>query len=326
MKTLNLKSVSRYLAIGLITSTVLFNACKKDKTDPPTEDEKSNTKISMTDAPIDNSEVSGMFITVTQVKLDGQVYDGFKGKKTFNIMAMQNGSSEILFDGDLSNRTYNEIEFVLDTKTDAQGNSPGTYIMTKTQTKKAIKSNTSTDEMKLTLKKSTQVVANNANDFVVDFDLRKSVTQETTGEYKFSSDAELSNSLRIVQRNQSAIVKGKIDTANFSNYDKVIAYVYVKGSFDKSKETQAYGADKIYFRNAVSSSAIINNNFGFYFLEKGNYELQFAGYKDTNSDGKLELTTLFTVTSNTTVTIGDFNLNSNSTIDLDLKIVGILGL
>jgi len=325
MKTLKLNSVSRYIAIGLFSGALLFNACKKDSKDE-VKNEKSNTQISMTDAPIDNAEVSGMFITVTQVKLDGQVYDGFKGKKTFNIMALQNGSSEILFDGDLSNRTYNEIEFVIDTKTDAQGNAPGAYVWTTSQTKKAIKSNSASDEVKLTIKKSTDVVANSTNNFVVDFDLRKSVTQESNGDYKFASDVELANSLRIVKRDQSAIIKGSVNKDSFSNYDKVIAYVYVKGTFNKSAETQAYGNDKIYFRNALSSSVVTNNNFGFYFMEKGKYEIQFAGYKDTNSDGKFELTTLFTLNSNNSVNIGDIDLNSNTTMNLDVKIVGLLGL
>lgn len=324
MKTLKLK---HYAILGIASLALTITSCKKDSSNNGGTTEKSNTQISMTDAPIDNAEIKGVFVTVTEIKIDGETYSGFTGKKTFDIMAMQNGNTETIFNGDLENKTYNQIELVIDAQTDAQGNSPGSYILTSSNVKKEIKANNPDNKIRLMINNATTVASNSSNNYVVDFDLRKSVRQETNGDYRFASTTELNNAVRFVKRDQSGVVKGKVDQSTFNNYDKVVAYIYVKGTFNKAIEGQPQGSDKILFRNATSSSVVSSSdNFGFYFLNQGMYELHLVGYNDSDNDGSFELVTMFDLSSNNSINLSDINVTANANIEADIKVTGLLTL
>lgn len=324
MKKIKFKNT---LLIGATLLALTFTACEKDDKDTGNSNAtKSNTKISMTDAPIDNTEVDAVFVTVTEIRLDGKTYDGFKGKKTFDIAAMQNGKSELLFDGDLENRTYSMMEIDLDLKMDDQGNTPGSYIKTKSNSKLMLNSNTS-DDSKVTLfiDKDSKVDAGDDNDFIIDLDLRKCIKQESNGDYAFVSNTELKNSLRIMERDEANTLKGKVNAGAFNNYDNVVAYIYAKGKFKMEEETKESGEDKIRFRNAVSSSVLTDSDeYNFHFIEDGQYELHFFGYNDDDKDGKFELKAMLKTSSSGSVETDNIDISGNSNTTLDLSVTGVL--
>lgn len=324
MKNLKFKNT---LLSGALILALAFTACEKDDSGSGNSNEEtSNAKISMTDAPVDNAEVKSVFVTVTEIRLDGETYDGFKGKKTFDIYAMQNGKTELLFDGDLKNRTYSMMEIDLDLQTDDQGNSPGSYILTNSNTKLMLNSNSSNDsKVTLEIVNNAVVDANDDNDFIVDLDLRKSIKQESNGDYRFVSNAELKNSLRILERDEANRLKGKVKSDSFDNYAKVVAYIYTKGSFKMEDETKGSGEDNIMFRNAVSSTVVSSaDEYDFHFLKEGNYEIHFFGYDDEDKDGKFELKAMLMLSADGGVDTDNINLSGNTTLDLNLNFTGIL--
>ncbi|MFT6000758.1 MAG: hypothetical protein ACI81P_003221 [Neolewinella sp.] len=93
--------------------------------------------VEITDAPVDDPNVSAVFITVADVKVDGQSVEGFS-KTTIELSSLQNGVTEMLVAAALEAKAYNNVEIVLDDATDAAGNSPGCYAMTNDNEKVAL--------------------------------------------------------------------------------------------------------------------------------------------------------------------------------------------
>jgi hypothetical protein len=93
-------------------------SCSKneDSIEPVQQDPnapKGQVRIGVTDAPIDNAEVKGAFVTITEVRVDGRVFDAFKGPKTINIAELNNGNFLTLGEGQLQTGTYSKLTFSL---------------------------------------------------------------------------------------------------------------------------------------------------------------------------------------------------------------------
>ena len=58
----------------VIALSFFFTRCTK-------EEAEKQVSFQITDAPIDDADVKAVFITVTQVKVDGTVFSGFSGNK-----------------------------------------------------------------------------------------------------------------------------------------------------------------------------------------------------------------------------------------------------
>ena len=68
-------------------------SCDDSTNDPDPDSVNGTLKVSITDAPIDAPDVKGAFVTVTEIKVDGKTFEGFKGPKTINLLELQNGNS-----------------------------------------------------------------------------------------------------------------------------------------------------------------------------------------------------------------------------------------
>jgi hypothetical protein len=93
-------------------------SCSKneDSIEPVQQDPnapKGQVRIGVTDAPIDNAEVKGAFVTITEVRVDGRVFDAFKDPKTVNIAELNNGNFLTLGEGQLQAGTYSKLTFSL---------------------------------------------------------------------------------------------------------------------------------------------------------------------------------------------------------------------
>jgi Domain of unknown function (DUF4382) len=313
-KTNSMKLVASAIVAGML----MFAACKKDKAGSGT----ARTTFKVTDAPIDDASVTAAFITIADVKLDGQSINGFT-KTTVDLNALQNGTTQTIGEFDLEGKTYNSITFVLDYENDASGNAPGSYIVTTGGTKHKLQSTASA----ITVSKNISLQGNASNSIVADFDLRKIIIHQSgsaADQYDFATAAELESSIRVVTENNTGTISGTL-TDNISGSGKVVAYAYKKGTFNRSAEMQPQGTSGVYFKNAVSSSFVSNSGaYQLHFLENGEYEVQFASYKDTNSDGVFELSGTLVVTS-----IGDINLlgltlGSNTTLTANATATGVL--
>ena len=318
MKTTNSRIVMSGIKLALLTAAISssFIACKKDDS---TNGVTASTTIKLTDAAIDDASVIGAFVTITDIKLDGQSVQGFT-KATVDINAYRNGNTKTLGTFNLAGKTYSSITFVLDYDIDANGNAPGSYVVTTGGVKHKLQSSSNS----VTIIKGFTLSGNST--LIADFDLRKMITRQSGGadQYDFATSAELASSIRVVAENNTGTISGTL-TNTVAVSSKVIAYVYTKGTFNRASEMQASGTSAIQFKNAVSSSVVgAGGNYQLHFLESGDYEIHFANYTDANSDGKLELNGTLVIIGAGNLNLLSLNLGAGVTISANATATAIL--
>lgn len=323
MKTLKATSKAGSIAVGvfILLATTLIS-CKKDDVNGGGGSGSAATAIKITDAPIDNASVTGAFVTIADIKLDGQSVQGF-AKTTINVAAYQNGATTTIGNFNLEGRAYSSITFVLDYDTDASGNSPGSYVLTTGNVKHKLQSTSNT----ITVTKNYTLQSNASNSLIADFDLRKMIINQTgnpADQYDFATAAELQSSIRVVTQNQTGTMSGTL-TDNISASGKVVAYIYKKGTFNRAVEMQEQGSSNVQFKNAVNSSLVASNGtYQLHFLETGAYEVHFASYKDTNADGKYELMGTLVVVGGGTIDLLNLNITANTTLTVNATATAVL--
>ena len=308
------------LKTGVLALLVSFASCSNDSDNLPENSEARNTKVSITDAPIDNAEVSGAFVTITDVKVDGTSINGFT-KTTVDLMALQNGNKQLLGDLDLNVGTVSSVSLILDYAKDENGNSPGSYIKTSNGVKHQLQA--STNEIKIF--DEAEIYANNTNEIVVDFDLRKTIkdSEDANDQFDFVTDLELASGLRFVNTNDAGTVSGSVtDTNNTS--EKIIVFAYKAGTYSES-EMQGQGTSGVEFANATTSAMVsANSTYQLSFLEEGDYEIKFASYEDANDDGELEFKGMLSVEGALNLDMDKINVATDVNLDVSVVVNGIL--
>lgn len=303
---------------GLILFFVsMMVSCSKDDENNETTTETGNkTEVYLTDAPIDNADVQGAFITVANVMVNGKAIEGFE-KTTIEVSSLTNGDTEFLGDLNLESGTTSNISLVLATDSDASGDSPANYILTSDGEKKELA--TSTGE--ITLNDNAEIEESNDNKLILDFDLRKAIKSETEGEYSFASDAELSNSVRAVNALNAGTIQGTVNDMNNDASETMVVYAYEKGSYS---EDEGNGD----FSNAVASSEVnsTNGDFSLNFLEAGEYELHFASYSEDDSTGGLSFQGMVDATAASELDLMGLNVDAQSETTVEVNVDGLLGL
>jgi hypothetical protein len=300
MKTNYLKLISTVLfacTIGMITS------CTKSN-DPAVQ--TGTAEFQITDAPSDDANVKGVFVTVTDIKVDGNSVTGFT-KQTIDLNALQDGKTQLLGTSTLTAKSYSAIVLVLDTDTDASGGTPGCYVQTVDNAKYKLRSS---GAINLTVNKSWSVPTNGKSTVVIDFDLRKAIKDmsDQAVKYNFVSDSNLGAAVRLTTKESSGTISGTYAEQISSGADKVVVYAYKKGTFNMNTEPQAQTDDGIYFKNAVSSAMVKNsglsNTYTLSFLESGDYEVHFAAYKKSATSDKFTLQGMLNATTTSGASTG----------------------
>ncbi|MTI19566.1 DUF4382 domain-containing protein, partial [Fulvivirga sp. RKSG066] len=260
-------------------------------------------------------------------KVDGKTFTGFSGKQTFDLMALQNGNTKVLGNGELDARTYSNITFVLDYEADANGNAPGCYVLTANNEKQKLESSAgSTGE--LVVNSAYEVKSSTQSRIVADFDLRKAIKYSNDNERKFEfvSDASLSNSVRVVNKNSTGSIDGNYTESMTGSTGKVVVFAYNKGSFNASTESEPSGEANIRFSNAVSSATVSNNgNYKLSFLNEGDYELHFASYEDNDQDGEYTFEAMLSSQTKVDGNVLEFiTVEASSEVTVNTTITGII--
>jgi Domain of unknown function (DUF4382) len=322
MKTV-MKSWMKAVAFGC--AVILFIACE----DTNEQVGQGNVQFEMTDSPTDDANVRNVFVTVTDIKIDGKSIGGVV-KTTLDLKAYNEGNTKVLatvnqFDA----KAYNNVTLVLDLNTDANGASPGCYVQTYDGSRYQLK-NTPDGTTEVTLFKEYEVVSNTTTQVVLDFDIRKAIAYDMDENirYKFVSDNDLSNSIRMVLRDKSGRIQGSFNEGNGSSNEKVVVYAYKKGTFSASTETQPQGEHQTYFINSTSStevkSTLSGREYTLAFLEEGSYELYFASYEESPS-GRSTFKGVLMAETSVDGTVGNtINVESGATISISTQIKGIL--
>lgn len=271
-------------------------------------DGKGMLALKVTDAPTDDSNIEGTFITVANVKINGKPVEGFV-KQTIEISAYQNGNEKLIFNDQVKADSYNSMTLVIDYETDATGNSPGCYVLTDDDMKHDLNTSASMDS-EITLDKTFSVESNSETSLVVDFDLRRSIVRDTTNnesDYRFVSDAELQSAIRVANEEMTGEISGKVQST-INSGDETYVFVYHKGDFDLATESHGQGSSNVLFANAVSSAKVgSDGTYNLSFLEEGNYEIHVASFvKESESK------TTFSGMLNASSTISGLLLNNIS--------------
>lgn len=310
------------IAIALAFS-VAFTSCKKDDSSSAGGGSGSApTTFKVTDAPIDDASVTGAFVTIADIQLDGVSVQGFT-KTTIDLKAFQNGNTQTLGSFNLAGKVYSSISFVLDFDKDATGNAPGCYVVNNI----GVKSKLQTTSNVITVSKNFLLTNGVSSSLVADFDLRKMIVHQSgagSDNYDFVTTAEMSGAVRLVFESGSGTISGTL-TDNVSASGKVVAYAYKKGTFNRATELQGQGSSNIEFKNAVSS-ALVNGsgNYQLHFLESGDYEIHFASYKDTNADGVYELKGTLIVVGAVGIDLLNLTIAANTTLTVNATATGVL--
>ena len=93
-------------------AVLLFTGCESD-------DNKGTISLAITDAPIDQSDVTGVYLTITEIQYhmsdnEWMIFDEFEGPQEFNILELTNGESALLGSFELDAGTYTQLRFILD--------------------------------------------------------------------------------------------------------------------------------------------------------------------------------------------------------------------
>ena len=329
--TLSKNAFVKLILLSFVTLTFLH--CEKevvDPDDPNNSTAKGTIYLQITDAPTDNANVEGVFVTVAEIKIDGISYEGFSGKQTIDVMAYQNGNVKSLGLSELETGIYANISFVLDYETDALGNSPGCFVQTTDGQKESLESSAnSTSE--ITVAQNFEIIENSQTDLVLDFDLRKTITaeEESNGQWNFSfvSSSELNSGVRMVREKRSGSAKGNCNDNNpLFQSDKIIVYAYAKGSFNKDTEMHGQGTSNIEFSNAITSANVnANGQYHLAFLEEGEYELVYISYED-NGSGNFQIKGQLELSANVGIDLQSVSISASSTTTINVDVIGILPL
>lgn len=268
----------------MLCSTVLFfQACNDDD---DTSASKGEVEFEITDAPSDDASIKGVFVTVSDIKVDGKSI-GMTQKQTVDLKAYSNGATKILSNSQIDAKAYSSVTLVLDNATDASGNTPGNYVQTIDNAKYSLNTAAS-GTTEITLTKTWEVQENAKSNVVFDVDLRKAIrtSDNATIKYQFVTDEDLKSAIRVVRKDQTGSIEGTYSESFATNADLVVAYAYKKGEFNSTTETTA-DADGTLFKHAVASADVkkTSNAYKFSFIESGDYEIAFAVYsKNTTND------------------------------------------
>ena len=304
----------------ILIAPLAFLGCEKDSAVTGT----GNLRIEMTDAPVDDAQVSGVFVTVSKVYIDGKLWEGMTGSQTIELTALQNGNVQSMGIADIDAKAYNQMSVVLDLDHDANGASPGCYVMTKDSKKHDLAASTASELTVDITGPEFEVANDNTTTMVVDFDLRKALRygnpNELSSNYAFGTSAEMRAAMRIVSKDRSGAIQGHCMDP-ISTSDKIIVYAYVKGTFNRTEEMS--GAADEQFTHAVTSAAVnAQGNYKLSFLEPGEYELIFASYEDEGNNGTLDLQG--TLSLQALLDPGAVTVGTASTVTLDITVTGLL--
>ncbi|MGB7394403.1 MAG: DUF4382 domain-containing protein [Pricia sp.] len=314
-----MKNYGKAAGIFLMSLLTMTSCSKNDEDDSTTmEAEAYNTSFKITDAPVDHANVEAVFVTISDVKVDGTSLEGFS-KTTIELSALVDGKTETLGNLDLEAGSYSSIELELDYATDAAGNAPGCYVATVDGEKDKIEASASSIDVGDTF----EVFAEASNEVVIDFDLRKTIKEEQgsfPSDFEFVSMSELSAGIRALNEKSTGMIEGSADDSG--DFEKIVVYAYKKGSFDAEAETKGKGESNVTFANAVTSSAVASAD-GFYslnFLSEGDYELVFASY--TKDGDQFFFNALLEAESTTGLDLGAISVTSTLQLSADVTITG----
>lgn len=265
--------IVKMVAALLLGGSLLF-ACGND------ESGNGTLSLSITDAPTDAENVTGVHVGITGVeyRVDGsswQPFEGFGDPYTVNLLDLTDGKTALLGDFSVEAGNYDGLRFLIDASENGGAvNNAATYIeFADGSTQPLFVPSGSQSGYKAIGNFSVPV---NGSVFITaDFDVRKSVVEAGA-----SGKWILKPTIRLVVNDQAGTIKGNL--ANVVENRNYVVFTYEQGAYSETEAAEpAEGEAR--FPSSVSSAKVhADGSFTLPFLAAGNYQLVVASYIDGN--------------------------------------------
>jgi len=275
------------LLVAMIALFAVFTGCEEEGVNLG---QSGMVSLSLTDAPIDDTSITGVYITITGIKYHKQkeewkTFEEFEGPQTHNLLELQNGISTLLGDFEMEAGQYNQLRFMLDAAEKGQGQgqgqgqrqggpktTPGCYIEYEDgSTQDLFVPSGGKSGYKAT--GSFRVPSNGSVELTADFDVRKSVVETGNGRYI------LKPTIRLITNNEAGTIAGGVTNMPADSSDITI-YAYEDGAYS-DEEAGEPADEENRFPNAVTSDMVCDtNHYRLSYLAPMTYDLIVVNYKD----------------------------------------------
>lgn len=301
-----------FLILGLF-----LTSCEKDDDLTPDKNEKQGMiELEITDAPVDDPAVKSVFVTFADVQINGESMPGFS-PVSVDLASFTNGATYLLGADSAKVGTYDRVTLILDPEE--------CYVQDTDENKHLL----NPEETTLELTHEFDLQEDSTVTILVDFDLRKAVQRsasDSTDRYDFVSAADLMSSLRIMNKTTTGQLKGAVTDASTGS-DLIVAYLYAKGDYEASTETEGANETGLRFKKAISSALVqTDGTYNFPYLESGEYELHFASFDKNGSSQEVEFRGMLEVNASVLEDILNIDIESSGTTEIDLSVTGLLPL
>jgi len=263
------------LIIALLVSLGAFMGCEEEEAG-----QTGTLALSLTDAPIDDTSVTGVWVTITGIQYHMQDsawknFEGFKGPQKFNLLALTDSISEVLGAAQIEAGQYNQLRFMLEAPEKGQGppTSPGCYIEFDDGTQEPLFV-PSGGQSGYKATGAFRVPSNGTVEVTADFDARKSV-RETGG---MQERYILQPTIRLVVSNQAGSISGQV-TNMPTDGSNITVYAYENDTYT-SGEADDPADEETRFPNAVTSDMVGDDTcdneqqcYHLYYLSPQTYDL-----------------------------------------------------
>ncbi|MFO7852467.1 MAG: DUF4382 domain-containing protein [Bacteroidota bacterium] len=253
------------LIILTFVAAFIFTGCEKDGN-------TGTLHLSITDAPVDNSDVVGIWLTISEVQYhmndnEWMTFENFEGPQEFNILELTNGESELLGSFEMTAGKYTQLRFMLDAPDYGIPNpaNPGCYIEFADESTKPLFVPSGHETGWKAVGQFT-VPSNGDVSVTADFDARKSVVKAgITGMYI------LKPTIRLIVDNQAGQIAGGV--TNIPEDTDIVIYAYEDGTYTEDEADDPAEGDPR-FPNAVTSSIVGDtDSYHLAYLAPGTYDL-----------------------------------------------------
>lgn len=238
------------LIVVLFFASCFFTSCEEDEVKT-----NGSLTLSITDAPIDNSTVQGVYITVTEIQYhtndnEWKTFEEFEGPQKFNVLELTSGESALLGSFELSAGTYTQLRFMLDAPEYGTPNpsNPGCYIEFTDESQEPLFVPSGSVSGFKGVGQFT-VPSNGNVEVTADFDARKSVVEAGSNRMYI-----LKPTIRLIVNNQAGQIVGGID--NIPEGTDIIVFAYEDNVYTSSEADEPIDEMTPRFPNAITSSIV----------------------------------------------------------------------
>ncbi|PLX23704.1 MAG: hypothetical protein C0597_00700 [Marinilabiliales bacterium] len=274
----------------------IYTACEED------ENTKGTVSISITDAPVDMSKVSAVYLTITEIQLNVSgnswiTLDEFEGPQKFNILELTDGNSELMGSFTIDAGHYSQLRFYVDApeQSDANPSNPGCYIEFEDAPTQALFVPSGSNSGWKAVG-GFDVPLNGEVSITVDFDARKSIMEQGANDFYI-----LKPTIRTIVENEAGKIVGGL--SNIPEGIDVVIYAYEDGIYTSAEAEDPMSDTTARFPNAVTSDIVDDNDsYHLAFLAAGTYDLIVTTSIDGEFQEVLGIVEDVEVESNTTTT------------------------